>query len=1648
MALHRFALLACAATLAGAECPALCTATTDNTAWPCRYHSSGCQVTVAANPVRTSVDDINVAVISPYSGGLGDLMTMVEPAIAAATQDVENSALLSGYRLNVYLGDSKCTVPDATQATIEACTSGPTKHVIFADSCSASCEAVNDAARYFNVLQVGPGCVSTSLSDSSRYPYFTRLAPSFRFNVLAVYEFMMLMSFRRIGIVYGYRSINILAMDLLVELVQEDLDAGRYNWTVLFKLQITSEGNLPDAQSATVEMRRKDSRINFLALYQNEGSMLLCQSYHSNMLSPDYNFFVASGWWNPGFIMERAGASDCPCSVAELHRAAVGAIAADRGPMLNTDDVHGMSGRRLSDIYSNYTQDCSSFGGGTGICNHQWAGYFYDGIWLIASILNAYMLSGNRSVADLATASSRQALEELSLQVDFMGITGRVRQFNAVSPTTTPPSLGDRDGVILLRQAGGPPEDTFNQLAYRSETGILFQTDVQWSPDAAHRVSCSGTCSLSSAWLPPDRSSSCPDGEVWTNELGCTECPAGQHASGGTASCQPCGMGFFASQPGAASCQQCLPGSYSSATGATACSDCPAGHFRSSAGATDCQKCSEGTYASQPGQVACTLCPPGLTTSFEGALELSVCSCDGFYWEEQCIKCDLSERFDNGVCVSCNRSIICDHGLVIGYAPTDAEWSNTLNMAGKQRTLAQLMTNEFLLAALGIHPQENKEKMEATISLFGATLQNLMFGNSSDQILAAPTNVLEYLQNEVLPVYTSMASLLSQNTGSSPGMSVLYELYEQNMVLFAVSDDVVNLLVEAAETSGAQTSGILVDIAGRQGSMIQKMLKDVLFCALGVSIQSSLESLRSNQKIFEDSHSAIIEGAEFASIPKLTRLCTMHQMRLVTYYYEAIRGPVRMMLSAEIADAMAVAVSAANNMSALTEPLAEAMNVAVELYASDPGTCTPREHMTHSDWWSLMRTMSSLQIQSQKVYRLYMQVASGSLVEQGKVDLAVETPATSRLLNHLIQGSKSNGIPAPPTQDLLSRLLSLGVVKESLLSILEESIALDHLPASDVGRVEYLTNDMRDVVSSLVNHLLAEASVDVSADVPVGLLAVISDQKSSVHRLAAEAYEVARGIHVEKVVVEINKTIKNFHSVQKDLLLGSANSTRGLALRRVSNVCAVHQMRLVENAYGSLEIPVLSVVGGQHSELDSLRGRAEETLDLMLVAADFLITYYEGGNVTCPQHNLTSEEFQDLMLEASEICVLTNQAFSFFVRGDFPDSLEEKLADATKSFEKLMLGYLHPHLPAPPTQTCYNFALQVESAVNDFRDVMDSIEPSSTVAANKVADVCEAARALAGRYADEAEAAYPEWPRARVELLNWQRALAAQTMAAAVAASGGGLAQAIEEFEGMHLVLRDGSQDGAVSEIIPERDDLKEHWKQIDAAWGIFKTETQSQNIEAMLQSLTDLELKLLLALPAFGIVDNPTPPNSPWVFVATYAAMTTMLCLCGHPDERANADIQTDKSTAAWLVNEKHKMRLTIMKTMVSKRRQGLLSLLLELLSEMVNVEVPPDVTLWQHALDFLILMPDMQVPINTVACNSAVYACCGGSWEAALAVLASTSRHGIPCDIIGYSSAIKACSFERKWEQALQLLKSAELAGLALDAKIFRALTQVILA
>ena len=106
---------------------------------------------------------------------------------------------------------------------------------------------------------------------------------------------------------------------------------------------------------------------------------------------------AATGWWNQQFMLLLANSEKVPCTQGELHQASFGLIAADCGPMLQSEgSYHSLSGRRLGDLYQDYTEGCESFGNGEGVCNHQWAGYFYDGIWLIASVLHSYLIDQNR----------------------------------------------------------------------------------------------------------------------------------------------------------------------------------------------------------------------------------------------------------------------------------------------------------------------------------------------------------------------------------------------------------------------------------------------------------------------------------------------------------------------------------------------------------------------------------------------------------------------------------------------------------------------------------------------------------------------------------------------------------------------------------------------------------------------------------------------------------------------------------------------------------------------------------------------------------------------------------------------------------------------------------------------------------------------------------------------------------------------------------------------------------------------------------------------------------------------------------------------------------------------------------------------------
>mmetsp|Transcript_32402 Transcript_32402/g.74872 ORF Transcript_32402/g.74872 Transcript_32402/m.74872 type:complete len:1525 (+) Transcript_32402:68-4642(+) len=1464
-----------------ASCPAMCSATTDNTAWPCRYYGNGCQVTVTPNPSRANATDLNIAVISAYSGGLGELMTMVEPLLAAAAQEVEDSNLLPGFRMNVYIGDSQCTSSRAIGETLQMFRSTPTKHVLMGDSCSESCEAMSDAARYFNVLQVSPGCVSTSLSDSTRFPYFTRLAPSYRFNVQTLYEFFVLLGIKRVGIVYGFESINRQGKDLFLEHVRSDMTSGLYNWTILFT-HIISKGSIADAENAVKAMEHKDSRINLMMLYQAEGAMLLCQSYRSGYYSPDYNFMVASGWWNPSFINERAGQSDCPCTVSELHRASYGLLAADRGPMLQTSALHGLSGRQLSQIYADYTQDCQSFGGGAGMCKHQWAGYYYDSFWLIASALHSYLIDGSRSETDLGTEASRTALENLVMQADFQGSTGRVRLFNSVEPTTTPPSLGDREGVVVLRQAGGPAASTFTTVASRTDLGMVFEADIAWSPNAAHRTSClSGTCDLAS-FIPADRAVTCAGGTAWTNDEGCVQCPIGEFASGSMTRCEPCPPGSISSAPGTTTCGLCPPGTFTKRSGSTFCEDCSRGLFEEESGSSECTNCPVGTYADREGQRTCTDCPSELTTLFEAAMDSVMCICSsGISWQGQCITCRAGTRFEDGECVRCPREVICEGGEIVRNATTDAEWSQTIDIGGRQRTLSQIMTNGFLLMSLGIEPEVNKEKMRSAMRLFEQTLHDMLVGNASVQVIAAPTEELkETIEKNAMPRTAVLIKLLEDNA-DNPAQApegVLYDLYQENQLLFDVSDQMLSMLMDAAQAAGAVRNTLLASVAGRQRSIIQTILTQVLFVAKNVAVASSVQKLMYNVELFETSHNAILRGADWAGIPQLTQMCTVHQMRDVSFGYEETRGLARQVFNAQSnTEAVTTANRVAKNMSSLSDPLADAMNEAAAQFLEGPSDCRPVDTITDSEWTKLIAGLADQRIRSQQIARLYLQVANNVLVEQSKVELAVEVSSTSEALRGLQEGDRAIGMPAPPTQETVNGFVAVGEQWAMMAPVFNDAISQEVIPEENVQRIANLLQTYQTEIDLLMWDV-GQASLASGSHQPLVLLDASSEQRVRIQKLPQEAALIHFGYQVAQTSQRMNLTASEFHETHQELLLGSSRTAE---LVRVANVCVVAGMRKVSTDFVHLEKEARHVAAGQTEAFPELARLTDLVSMHMSEASDLLARYYDGLNLTCQPVELPVEEWQEMMREAFRLCSLSQKAVGDFVLAGQGELLEDALDIAVglvnSSLKDLMLGRAEPFLPSQPNQALYDRVLGLEALLGDFVQAIggDRVAPMTAAAET----LCVSSLALGGKYREAGIVADETWPGMRVEALQSQRVTANKAFNAAVQNAATEMYSRIQEFESRHEQLRTGG-DG-VGEILPERQDMLSQWDGINAAWSAYRQAmTAGQSATEMTLTLTELEKRIDSAVPVFATPDPVVKEGSPVVFVATYGTMGLILCL------------------------------------------------------------------------------------------------------------------------------------------------------------------------
>lgn len=645
--------------------------TVNGNQWPSRFYPD-CMIRPIPNAANTGAVDLYVLAFSTYKTPQSGAMSKVELLLQAVAQEVEDTLYLPGYRLNFRLVDNLCAIQDSVVQLFKEATTPPAKHALLSGTCSECCMAENDAVQLFNLIQLTATCMGSELSDRTRYPYLLRMPPDAHFIAVVTFGLLEMLKWKRFALVHDEYPISTSEYAWALQKMSSDS-----TWMMVLDIPLPAT----DAPSAIAlktsaiasSLKKYDARIVLLFVFYNDvQSVLFCEAAAIGWASDAGVVYFGTRNSQPNLgnlpvvngFLQAAGRPTCAREV--LLRATYGMILINRPPMQTTPLVHGLSNRTLANITALYNTQCATFANGTGLCSDA-AGYFYDVGWELAWLFREFLITAQWPLSDLVTASGREWLFQKGLTASFQGVTGWVRHYNFVSPTATPPSIGDREGTQTIFQLRGTAVPIIGQWAAAGGGTFSFVGDLWWSPDnTTQRTRCSRTtCDPSKSWAPAYYNSSCPPGMVYSFTSACNSCPAGT-APDSNVSCGSCPAGTFAAA-GQDSCQACERGTFQSLSGKSFCSPCPPGSL-SEPGAIQCQPCPQGTFREFTNTTGCYLCPAGTTTQFPGTESAAGCGCaQGSYW-----------KADKSSCIPCTAGMDCSGFNLFGPSQQAGYWVQSI----------------------------------------------------------------------------------------------------------------------------------------------------------------------------------------------------------------------------------------------------------------------------------------------------------------------------------------------------------------------------------------------------------------------------------------------------------------------------------------------------------------------------------------------------------------------------------------------------------------------------------------------------------------------------------------------------------------------------------------------------------------------------------------------------------------------------------------------------------------------------------------------------------------------------------------------------------------------------------------------------------
>jgi len=230
------------------------------------------------------------------------------------------------------------------------------------------------------------------------------------------------------------------------------------------------------------------------------------------------------------------------------------------------------------------------------------------------------------------------------------------------------------------------------------------------------------------------------------------------------------------------------------------------------------------------------------------------------------------------------------NSIVNQFIQEQERQKHTINLAGRQRMLTQKMAKEALLGAIGIEKAKNMEALRKDMELFERTLSGFVKGDAQLGIEAARYPEVTRAVQRVREVWDPMKKHI-QAYLERPKVEDLSYIVANNEELLKRSNDLVQTFKRVYPSNDflAEIRKEIIDIAGRQRMLTQKMTKEKLLVHLGVKREQNRKKLLQSVALFDASLHDLMYGNRERFIAKPANKEVIAQFQKVKRLWEKLK---------------------------------------------------------------------------------------------------------------------------------------------------------------------------------------------------------------------------------------------------------------------------------------------------------------------------------------------------------------------------------------------------------------------------------------------------------------------------------------------------------------------------------------------------------------------------------------------------------------------------------------------------------------------------------------------------------------------------------------------------------------------------------------